>query len=771
MRSPADRDKLIDHTVHALTQPGLQLLTGPPGWGRTHLLQRISAQLRQRVVHTGGLAALRHHPALALIRATKAGLPSDSPTVLAAAALSRLKNTTLVIDDIQWCDPHTQAALPHLAQHLPILAAGTTGIELARDLTDSAHIHRIPALDDNSINTLLHTVNPHLTDNQKQHIRQHAGVHPLALATLARTPDTTKDTTPRDPAHSIATALAAADAGLRTGLATLGLLGRPAHHSLLGDTATTGLRDSGLADTDGDYLSPTSPWMAAIAAGALNDTQRLALHAKLAEATNGLESARHHWAAGNLTQAETTALAAADSEPTHATAALTLAATINDQHKLPAAKAAIKDHQPTHALRLLADDDTPAAVRTKIYAHLTLANPLAARGLTDQLNDTHPETDALRLLTHPNPSEMIDDITKRHGSEPDHPTLHAALAATRGQGLDAAAEQAASEGAYTIAYWCRWKSTNQAVNNAQLPDAKQRALTAAADAGNSGHLTWKARFLALAALTNALSSTQLDNLIASVKRAESGPLPDDIATLLAATLALATADTGDLGQAARHLDGIGRTHPLVSWIEAEYAWLDGQHQPPRHTAPTVDLATGLTHITNQWLSYDQGHTPTTPLSGRWPTPVDNTLTAWKQRRADDFHTAAEQWDGISLREKIRALLAAGYHADGDAATQLLLDAENLAEDAGLTVLDGKIKRALRRLGLRRDQRSSRGMDLTGREQQILHHISAGHPTRRIAETLGITSETVETHIRSAMRKLGAKTRTEAAVKYQKGHTT
>ncbi|MFD0524010.1 helix-turn-helix domain-containing protein [Paractinoplanes durhamensis] len=38
----------------------------------------------------------------------------------------------------------------------------------------------------------------------------------------------------------------------------------------------------------------------------------------------------------------------------------------------------------------------------------------------------------------------------------------------------------------------------------------------------------------------------------------------------------------------------------------------------------------------------------------------------------------------------------------------------------------------------------------------------GEPTRRIAGQLGISAETVDTHIRAGMRKLGARTRTEAA---------
>ncbi|UQU68596.1 helix-turn-helix transcriptional regulator [Couchioplanes caeruleus] len=45
---------------------------------------------------------------------------------------------------------------------------------------------------------------------------------------------------------------------------------------------------------------------------------------------------------------------------------------------------------------------------------------------------------------------------------------------------------------------------------------------------------------------------------------------------------------------------------------------------------------------------------------------------------------------------------------------------------------------------------------------MLRLVAAGEPTRRIAGQLGISAETVDTHIRAGMRKLGARTRTEAA---------
>ena len=93
----------------------------------------------------------------------------------------------------------------------------------------------------------------------------------------------------------------------------------------------------------------------------------------------------------------------------------------------------------------------------------------------------------------------------------------------------------------------------------------------------------------------------------------------------------------------------------------------------------------------------------------------------------------------------------------------LLRAEQLAGDAGLVVLLGRAQRALRRHAVRREVRGRRaGDDLTDRERAVLKLVAQGEPTRRIAGQLGISRETVETHIRAGMRKLGARTRTEAA---------
>ena len=145
-------------------------------------------------------------------------------------------------------------------------------------------------------------------------------------------------------------------------------------------------------------------------------------------------------------------------------------------------------------------------------------------------------------------------------------------------------------------------------------------------------------------------------------------------------------------------------------------------------------------------------------------PVRATLDAWAAADPQHFDRAAQAWHDLARREEVRCLLAYGLRAQDPAvAVPPLLRAESLAEQAGLVVLLGRTRRALRRHAIRRDIRGPRsGDDLTEREREVLRLVARGEPTRRITGQLGISRETVETHIRSGMRKLGARTRTEAA---------
>lgn len=59
----------------------------------------------------------------------------------------------------------------------------------------------------------------------------------------------------------------------------------------------------------------------------------------------------------------------------------------------------------------------------------------------------------------------------------------------------------------------------------------------------------------------------------------------------------------------------------------------------------------------------------------------------------------------------------------------------------------------------REQRA----DLTGRELEVLHHLGKGRSNSEIATTLGISEETVKTHIKAVFQKLGVNDRTAAVI--------
>ncbi|MBM2616149.1 LuxR family transcriptional regulator [Actinoplanes sp. LDG1-06] len=239
-------------------------------------------------------------------------------------------------------------------------------------------------------------------------------------------------------------------------------------------------------------------------------------------------------------------------------------------------------------------------------------------------------------------------------------------------------------------------------------------------------------------------------------------LPDEARGYATAATALIEADTGLLAAARAHLDA-GPAHPATAWVAQETAWLDGQPDRALGTGGDADgLLAGLHAITARWAAFDLGEQSAPPIPGGLPGAARRTLTAWAT--GTGFTAAAEGWKPIALRERIRCLIAAGVtDTDSQRAVAALLSAEQLADAAGFTVLAGRARRGLRRHHVHRDTRSPRSGDqLTRRETDVLRLVAAGEPTRRIAGQLGISAETVDTHIRAGMRKLGARTRTEAA---------
>ncbi|WP_305783338.1 LuxR C-terminal-related transcriptional regulator [Symbioplanes lichenis] len=774
-----------------LRRPGLVVLTGAPGAGRSTLLQAIAGAAAGPVFAGGGLAMLATVPALALSRAVKARLPAHDVPLLAEAVRSRVRGGLLVLDDLQHADPATLAALPHLAAHVRVVAALRTPHRLPGATVEALRAAAtawldVPALTPGEATALARRTAAHLGDAELAAVTARAGGNPLAVVALARDAGTGRGAAPAGDidqvAYAIATALADLPRAARTALAALGLLGRPAPEALLGAGAAV-LREAGLVTDAGDGLVPVSAYIAETAAGLLDGDSRLELHKALATLTTGFEAARHLAAAGDTDGAYRAALAAADrAGGTERGELLLFACELpgvrpDPRVRLAAADALLAAGRPHAAARVLTTP-APLGVEADVLrgeALLQAGDPAGARDAVRPVPDAAAAgvaaaRDRILLLADlaTDPALALDTAEKiaaRHGSPP--PGVAAALAAVRAAhrvpGWESALTAAAGAADPLTGRWSAWLLVEHLLADARPAEAAAVARTAASAAGEALAYSWQTRFLAVADWAELLHASAPDDVVRRSGNLSDRSLPDDARGYALAATALAEADTGLLAAARARLAG-ATTHPAAAWVAREAAWLDGQ--PDRAAdpgpAPGAGLLAGLGEITSYWAAYDAGTPAPAAAAASLPPAAAGTVTAWAT--GTGFTAAADTWDGSVLRERIRCLLAAGLlDTDPQRAVDALLAAEQLADTAGLVVLAGRARRGLRRHHIQRDRRSPRsGSSLTRRELDVLRLVAAGEPTRRIAGQLGISTETVDTHIRAGMRKLGARTRTEAA---------
>ena len=130
--------------------------------------------------------------------------------------------------------------------------------------------------------------------------------------------------------------------------------------------------------------------------------------------------------------------------------------------------------------------------------------------------------------------------------------------------------------------------------------------------------------------------------------------------------------------------------------------------------------------------------------------------------------AADAWKGLgqpfpaALALVHAARIALAGRAAREAAARLRR-AEQLAERLGVSPLTAKIAELTRRAGAD-GHGGSDGPVLTGREVEVLRLVAAGRSNREIAAALVISPKTASVHVSNILAKLGAATRTEAAVK-------
>jgi DNA-binding CsgD family transcriptional regulator/tetratricopeptide (TPR) repeat protein len=268
---------------------------------------------------------------------------------------------------------------------------------------------------------------------------------------------------------------------------------------------------------------------------------------------------------------------------------------------------------------------------------------------------------------------------------------------------------------------------------------------------------------------------------------------EEAAGLLAVALAHVGRETEARAQIAQSIFGAtapwGR--PCLVLAQAEIEWLTGRPHAALAAVEQLRAEAGagcepqlaLGSILEGWALVDLGRYPERPLVGPLAPVAEAALVESEAlvalsreggaARAEAlFEQAAEIWSKSWLAGELRCRWAAAEIARRsgalDRAREALLGLQERLLAAGMVTFLGRIQTSLRKSGIPLAAgtavpgRQAKGDGLTQREREIMRLVGAGLSSRDIAQLLSIAQSTVETQIRSAMRKLGAATRVQAA---------
>ena len=202
---------------------------------------------------------------------------------------------------------------------------------------------------------------------------------------------------------------------------------------------------------------------------------------------------------------------------------------------------------------------------------------------------------------------------------------------------------------------------------------------------------------------------------------------------------------------------------------------------------TVGPVYVLATVAHAWAAHDANADLPSLADNGWPSlsgavVEQRALAEWSAGAAGadvatTFLEAATRWSSIHVRGELRCRWAAAEvlrsSGSGDP-MPILLDLETRAVTLGMLPLLSRVRQSLRRAGVRAtaqkatDRRAASTGLLSSREREVLVLAGKGLTAIVIGQQLGVAASTVETQIASAMLKLGARTRVQAAMMVAEG---
>jgi DNA-binding CsgD family transcriptional regulator len=771
------RDEVIAQAAAALRSGRSVLLCGERGSGRTAVASEVGRQLGRPVRRGSGLR-LVDEPLLALSTALRVDCGGGTD----AAAVSRMvADGLLLIDDLQWCDAATHELVAQVSVGDGVLATCCDDVpatDALRNRLGAAGwlLLELAPLDDDIAADL--SADPQL--------RRLAGGNPGLLAHLvaggAAAPGIRR---------LLGDAVARLSAEERRAVALVALAERPVPRDALSDAADALLARAVLRE-DGAGLRLRTPLLGDVVLAGEPAEVMSDLHRAVAGMLAGdpLAKAQHLAAAGDATGAVEAARAglAATNEPLARRSLLELLVTATSppqpQDLVALVLAEVACGQWTQALAhaaALEPDSDPRLAAAAARAARAVGDLARAADYASRIGSSaHPAAARVRLTR----GELVGQV---EGDSAEATLVRAVDALSAGQpavgDLRAAVERAAAEGDWDVecAAW-----GGLAVAAALTGDRGLLAQTGTAARERCAlapSTAWRTFGAALdQSVRLHMEGAGAEALSAMQALLDSGAGP----AWFTGQVGLALADLGRGSDAVQLIGALGEPTSaldgaLQRWAAAECELTAAR---PRRALrllselPTPTPLRAASELSIAWANWWVRGPVAAPSSERGPAPVRAEHLGLLARAggahaeaAAAFEQAAGGWTGLSDRAQLRcrwaeadALLAAGDEAAGVSA---LREVESRAADRGQLPMQALARESLRRAGVRLRRAAavatSTDSGLSTREYEVMALVKQGLTSAQVAAKLGVATSTVETQVTSAIRKLGAANRRQAAL--------